>query len=168
MAPRSPPLFHLSPIDGTPNVRCAYCCSEPDRVRRRSLPFRSADHDNPSRPAGPPLLPAGFHLRSWSADHSFLPARRPSVCYTALWILPLILVRKTTTFSRPVGRPSDYTALWILPLILVRRPQLSPGPSAVRLLYCPLDTTFDPDPQTTAFSRPVGRPSVILPSGYYL
>ena len=128
--------------------------------------YHSGPQTKTTLPARRPsvILPAGFHLRSWSADHSFLPARRPSVCY------PL---------------------LWILPLIMVRRPKLSPGPSAVRLLFSSLDTTLDYGPQTTAFSRPVyyttprplpsfpvrrppispgppAVPSIILPAGSYL
>ena len=164
MAPRSQPLFHLSPIDGTANVRRASCCSEPGRVRRRSLPFRSADQDNPPGP--------------------------PALSYIARWLPPSILVRRPQLSPGPSAVRLLSSSLDTT-LIMVRRPQLSPGPSAVRLLFSSLDTTFDYGPQTTAFSRPVyyttprplpsipvrrppispgppAVPSIILPAGSYL
>ena len=115
-----------------------------------------------SWPAGRPsvILPA----RLWSADHNFLPARRPSVYYTARRHLPLILIRRPQ-LSRPAGRLSAICPL--APTLF--GPQitaLSPFPQAVRLLYCRMAPTFDSGLLTTDLSlSPQAVLSVIVPAG---
>ena len=76
----------------------------------------------------------------WSADHSFsLPACRPPVCPILQAGPYLNLVRRPPPFL-PTCRPSVcYTACWLLPTFDSGplTPSLSHGPPAVRLSYCP-------------------------------